>query len=112
MIPKYLHLAAEYATRRQDERGYYLGAIGVRADGAIAHAVNGPALDRFPQAHAESRLARKLTPRSTVFVARVTRAGELAMARPCPDCWRSLGARGVERVVYSTGPNTFCTEWI
>ncbi len=42
-----------------------------------------------------------------VWVARVYRNGELAMARPCAVCQRFLRSVGVARVYYSTGYGHF-----
>lgn len=94
--------------RSDDWRSFLLGAVGLRNDGVIVTSRNIPAPDCAPQHHAEARLSRKMTPGSTVWVARVTRKnGDWALAKPCPGCHRLLRSVGVERVVYTIAPR----EW-
>lgn len=107
-----LAAAAEAAKRNdrkgKDPRGFLIGAVGVRADGVLVSSKNVAATDLAPNHHAEARLARKLTPNSTVWVARVLRAStDWAMARPCQGCQNRMKSVGVQRVVYTIGPN----EW-
>lgn len=92
---------------RTDYRENRLGAVGLRADGVIVCARNVPAHDVAPHHHAEARVARKLTPKSTVWVARIMRDGTWAMARPCSSCQIKLRSAGVKRVIYTISPN----EW-
>ena len=93
---------------RIDIRTFLLGAVGMRNDGVLVSSRNIAAPDCAPDHHAETRLAKKLTPGSTVWVARVAKCnGEWAMAKPCRGCERRLKAVGVSRVVYTVGPN----EW-
>lgn len=109
---KMLAAAAEAAGRNnrrgKDPRGFLIGAVGLRGDGVIVTSRNVAATDLAPNHHAEARLARKLTPNSTVWVARKLRASDdWAMARPCPGCQNRMRSVGVKRVVYTIGPN----EW-
>lgn len=105
--------AAAAAAKRNDRkgkdpRGFLIGAVGIRADGVLVTSKNVAATDLAPNHHAEARLARKLTPNSTVWVARVLRAStDWAMARPCQGCQNRMKSVGVHRVVYTIGPN----EW-
>jgi|GEM_PF-1741431 tRNA(Arg) A34 adenosine deaminase TadA len=101
-------IAAGDRDRRVDQRTFLLGAIGLRNDDVLVSSRNVPGRDVVPDHHAEARLSRKLTPGSTVWVARVARRdGSWAMARPCPGCEIRLRSSGVKRVVYTIGPN----EW-
>lgn len=94
--------------RKIDNRTFLLGAIGMRNDGVIVSSRNIAAPDCAPRHHAESRLVRKMTPGSTVWVARVRRRnGEWALAKPCANCERILRSTGVHRVVYTISPG----EW-
>lgn len=94
--------------RGSDPRTFLLGAVGLRNDGVFVSARNISAPDCAPYHHAETRLVRKMTPGSTVWVARVTRKdGKWAMAKPCTGCEIRLRAAGVTRVVYTIAPN----EW-
>lgn len=105
--------AAAAAAKRNDRkgkdpRGFLIGAVGIRSDGVLVTSKNVAATDLAPNHHAEARLSRKLTPNSTVWVARVLRAStDWAMARPCQGCQNRMKAVGVHRVVYTIGPN----EW-
>lgn len=96
-----LLLAAGVGMRRVDARAFRLGAVGIRRDGAMVSASNGPAPFPHPDAHAEARLTAKLTPDSTVWVARMRRDGTIGPARPCVHCMVRLRAAGVSRVAYS-----------
>jgi hypothetical protein len=92
---------------------YHVMAMGMRRDGTIVYSSNGAAV--FPPAeklvvkvaHAEQRIARKLDKGADVYVVRLTRHKELAMARPCPSCHTVLRAKGVRRVYYSIAPREF-----
>ena len=99
--------AARLAFKRKDMRSHYVGAIGWRADGTRVRAHNSPAPEKEPSIHAEARLVHKLDVGATVWVARMSRIGQLALAKPCPNCERALRGRGVRRVYYSTGPDSF-----
>jgi len=104
-----LHKAADFSFKRQDERSFFVGAMGFRADGAIVFARNSPAEIPTPSAHAEARLVKKLGKNAPlVLVARysVGRQG-LAMAKPCPACEAILKSYKVKQVIYSTGIDAF-----
>ena len=109
---KMLMAAALEATkgldRPMERRQFMLGAVGLRNDGVIVTSRNIASPEPAPEHHAETRLVRKLTPGSTVWVARVAKGtGDWAMSRPCHNCMRRLRTAGVSRVVYTVGPN----EW-
>jgi len=106
---KMLAMAAEIALSKdcKDNRAFFLGSVGIRADGCMVTARNVASMHKVPSHHAEARLARKLTPKSAVWIARVTRNNEWAVARPCCTCEARLRSAGIKRVVYTIGPN----EW-
>lgn len=109
---KMLQMAAVAGTRGEAKGGqrrqFVLGAVGLRNDGVLVRSCNIASPVPAPEHHAETRLVRKLTPGSTVWVARVSRkTGDWAMAKPCPNCERRLRSAGVERVVYTIDAN----EW-
>lgn len=84
-------------------RAFWLGAVGVRKDGAIVRARNEKTKVPTPCAHAEARLCKKLGKDSPmVIVVRLLRDGNLAMAKPCPNCERALKRHRVKKVFYST----------
>jgi len=104
-----LALAASIAVKSNlgDCRENFLGAVGLRSDGVIVTARNVSDKKPAPNHHAEARLSRKMTPHSTVWVARVRNNGEWALARPCRGCQMRMQSVGVSKVVYTIGPG----EW-
>ena len=103
---RYFGLAAQVARLRDDERIHQLGAVGVRADGVIVAAPNGPARHKLPEAHAEARLSRKLDAGAEVYVARATASG-YGMARPCRACQVRLRSKGVKRAYYTVSSDEY-----
>lgn len=107
-ILHYFEIAAKVAGQNKDRRTYLLGAVGIRSDGAMVMSKNGPTECPNPQAHSESRLAKKLDFGATVFVVRIRICdGKFAMAKPCPHCRRVLRSRGVKKVMYTIGPDEY-----
>ncbi len=96
-----LTFAAGVALRKDDRRSFRLGAVGIRNDGALVSSTNGPSPFPCPEVHAEARLCHKLTPGSTVWVARIRHDGSLALARPCHTCQKRLRSAGVLKVIYT-----------
>jgi tRNA(Arg) A34 adenosine deaminase TadA len=108
MLTEAALVAVKNRSNGKDKRTFFLGAIGLRNDGVFVSSRNISAKDHIPNHHAETRLVRKMTPRSTVWVARVARKdGNWAMAKPCPRCENRLRSAGVDKVVYTIGPG----EW-
>lgn len=100
-IIKMLNEAAHVAAQKNDDRHFRVGSVAIRGDGTMVSAYNGA--PKYPDRlhHSEGRLCRKLDRGATVYVARIRRDGELAMARPCNDCERALRRSYVKRVYYS-----------
>lgn len=95
-----LNMAVEIA-RKADNR-YRVGAIGRRRDGALVFAKNTTCIERFPRAHAEARLIRKLgVDAEFVLVIRLNKHGELAMAKPCSSCQLFLNRSNVKTIYYT-----------
>jgi tRNA(Arg) A34 adenosine deaminase TadA len=102
-IKQLLNMANNFSMKGEKIRHHRLGAVGIRSDGVVVVARNSPVQQRMPQAHAEARLAKKLTPGSIVFVCRKNKVnGDNALAKPCPDCVRVLRSVGVSKVYYTT----------
>ncbi len=99
--------AIQNSERSIDIRTFFLGSVGLRNDGVIVSSRNVASRDVALTHHAEARLSRKLTPNSEVWVARIRKNGEWAIARPCESCQNKLRMAGVSRVVYTIGPS----EW-
>lgn len=68
----------------------------------------------FDSVHAEQKAILELLMkgrqhdlvRATIFVSRITRDGELALAKPCPICQELIKAVGIKRVYYTTTSGT------
>jgi tRNA(Arg) A34 adenosine deaminase TadA len=106
---KYLQVASEIALpeKKNDLRSFYIGAVGIRPDGVIFTSRNVSCEDKFPAAHAEFRLAKRLNKNSVVYVARVTKGGLIALAKPCPKCSIVLKNKGIKKVYYTIDKNHF-----
>lgn len=105
---KHLQQAILFSLTHHRRSVYRLAAVGVRADGVVVQSRNGCIFhQRIPRAHAEARLARKLTPGSVVYVARTLKDGTVAMAKPCVSCQNCLRHRGVDRVYYTIAYNEY-----
>jgi tRNA(Arg) A34 adenosine deaminase TadA len=102
-----LMMAAGVAISKVDKRTFRLGAVGLRSDGVLVSALNGPTRVPCPDAHAEARLISKLSSESTVWVARVIADGKLAMARPCKFCMCRLRSKRVSRIVYTISDDEY-----
>ncbi|GGV54745.1 hypothetical protein [Streptomyces spectabilis] len=103
----FLDVALKQAARSKCR--YRVGAVLVKGGRVLAHSSNryrnAPSVDfRFATFHAEEVLLRRSSPPqgAVVYVARVNRAGEPQMARPCPRCQRALISSGVTLVHYTT----------
>ena len=104
----YMNLAAKEAVRRTDRRTFRHCAIGRRSDGVLVISPNGSTGTPTKRGHAEFRLSRKLDfGVGIVFVVRVDRFGRWANSKPCFSCQVALRSKGVRKVVFTTGPNTF-----
>jgi len=103
-IFRYFGLAAKITARKGnfDKRDYLLGSVGVRYDGAIVSAVNGSDKKRNRKIHSEYRLLNMIDHHATVYIVRI-RAGDesLAMARPCPSCFKALISKKTKKIIYS-----------
>lgn len=98
-----IRIAIDFTSAGDSRRDYFLGAIGERADGVVVMARNESTKGGTPSAHAEAGLVSKLGINATlVIVVRVAKGtGCLAMAKPCPDCARSLKRHRVKKTLFS-----------
>lgn len=106
-VRKYLELAANVSRLKDDDRTYFLGAVGLRRDGVLVAACNGNPKEPEPEHHAEARLLKKLGKSGTVFVSRTLSDGTWAMACPCVNCRIRLYNYGTKRIYYTTGPDSW-----
>jgi tRNA(Arg) A34 adenosine deaminase TadA len=104
---KYLDLAVKIARGNTQAKTYLLGAVAERPDGAIVTATN--IRTQFPEhsAHAEYRLLKKCGWGAVIWVARVDRHGQWAIAKPCIKCQTLIKNKGVKKVYYTIGPNEY-----
>ncbi len=94
-------LIAKQGDSKNAQRRYYLGAIGIRKDGVVVGASNLCVTHKCPEAHAEYRTTKMLTPGSVVFVCRINKQGNWMLARPCKDCQQVMRNKGVIKVYFT-----------
>lgn len=104
-----LDIASGVAISRAANRkiNFRHGCAAFRYDGKIVTAYNEMAMEPQWKAHAEARVCRKIDVSAIVAVVRVGADGNWANSKPCEGCIRCMRRRGVERVLYSIGPNEF-----
>ena len=91
---------------------YKLGAVVVSGNRVLATGFNRKRNDpkyceKGWSIHAEVSAIRKLKnrpfgPKTTIYVARITRAGKIAMAKPCETCEKAVYESGIKRIIYTT----------
>jgi tRNA(Arg) A34 adenosine deaminase TadA len=89
----------------KDCRMYWLGALGIRHDGAIVMSKNAPSkvestILKIPTTHAEGRCLLKMDNGGVLYVARISVSG-LAMARPCEMCQLLIKSKQIKKVYYT-----------
>lgn len=108
--PKFLVEAAKMAVPviDDDSRAYWLGAVGVRTDGAVVMSRNGTVFSTvrsnyriIPGNHAECRVLRKMSCYGVLYVSRVSHTYTLAMSRPCEVCQVKIRSKKISKVYYS-----------
>lgn len=105
---KYLELACRIAAGAcWQEKHFLLAAVAQREDGAIVTATNIRTQDRIHSAHAEYRALKKAGTGATLWVARIDRYGQWAMAKPCSKCESLIKNKRVKRVYYTISPNEY-----
>jgi len=98
-----------------DQRGFWLGCVGIRKDGAMIFSKNGAVYatmtedyQLLPGSHAECRAIQKMDYGGVLYVARVKRKDRtLGMARPCLMCQIKIKAKGIKKVYYTINPNQY-----
>lgn len=105
---RYFALALKAAARDiVDVRTHAIGAVAIRADGALVTARNGFDRSLNPSMHAEHRVMRKAGHNAIVYVARHRKNGSAGLAKPCVNCMSTLRNKGAERVYYTIADNEF-----
>src|ERR1700743_1136241 len=104
----YFDLAGKAAVSKDDNRGFLLGAVHIRNDGALVSAVNSVCQEPDRRAHSEYRISKKIDRGSIVYVARIRLLnGEYALSRPCHSCQKVLKSKKVKRVYYTISNNEY-----
>jgi hypothetical protein len=109
-VAKYFRMAQLLASQgdsKDANRRYRLGAVGVRTDGVVLGCSNLCVREKCPEAHAEYRTAKMMTPNSTLFVVRIGRQGEWRIAKPCQTCTSYMKNKKVKRVYYTISPGEY-----
>jgi len=96
-----LEIAVKIANLAKKNRNYYVGAVAKRKDGAIVGSPNGWPTLKSAWHHAEARLVRKLETTDIVYVARLMKTGEKALARPCESCQIIMRSKKIKKVIYT-----------
>lgn len=106
---KMLALAAHVSRHRgeHDLREHTVGAVAIRRDGAVVKSHNGPAPHVYPLCHAEVRCLKKAGVDAILYVARIHRNGEWALAMPCRNCMRAIRRMHVRAVYYTVSPGVY-----
>ncbi len=116
----YLRLAAK-AAEQSGHDTFRHGAVLIRGGSVLNIASNSDNHTSFGQRfrtaagrathHAETAcilgLDRSITSGGTMYVARINKAGEWKMSKPCSMCHEVMKFVGIKRVVYTIGDN----EW-
>lgn len=100
---RYLELAAQVSRIKDDGRTFKHGAVGLRKDGVIVCAPNGPCPEPTPEMHAERRVLRKLGKGGIVFVVRTLADGSWGNSVPCEPCLRALIQQDVQSIYFTVG---------
>jgi hypothetical protein len=104
----YFEVAAQTAQSKKDARSFLLGAIGIRSDGVMVKALNGPTAYPIPAAHAESRCCKKCDIGAIIYVARIAiGSGKFANSRPCKYCQNTMRSRGIRLAYYTINSSEF-----
>ncbi len=104
---KYLELATRVAKANTQAKTYLFGAVAERTDRAIVVSTNIRTQTPEHSAHCESRLLRKCGWGATIWIARVDRNGNWAMAKPCIKCETLIRNKGVKKVYYTIAPQEY-----
>jgi deoxycytidylate deaminase len=99
------------------------GAVVVRGGRVIGFAPNkfrnSPSVDADNVSdHAEAAIIRELLKnysdlrRATIYIARISKSGEVRMSRPCTNCMKSIVTAGITEIVYTNDVGGYSVEQI
>lgn len=66
--------------------------------------------ERHYEGHAERRVLRHFSDNESaeLYVARVTRDGHIALAKPCERCMKAIHTKNIKRIYYTTQDGYSC----
>ena len=101
-ILHYFEVAARVAQSKDDIRVFWIGAVGIRNDGAMVCSLNSPTRFQNRIVHAEYKLCKKLDTHATVYIARVRLDNfQFAIAKPCDNCMKRMRSLDVDKIYYT-----------
>ncbi len=112
MLARHLnHIGRAVAvSERSDHIKWQLGAVIAKGNRVVSSAPNkfrnAPFIDHeHATVHAEANAIKAAGNRdlrgATIYVARKSRNGEAALARPCKNCMKTIVAAGIKEIVYT-----------
>jgi tRNA(Arg) A34 adenosine deaminase TadA len=107
-IFNYFEIAAQMAKKKDNERAFILGSVGIRADGVLVKSSNASAEIPNRFLHAEYKILRKLDTGATIYVARVKLCdGSFGLSKPCHNCMKAMKSKRVYKVYYTISDNEY-----
>jgi cytidine deaminase len=105
----YLDLAARIAKSNSFgmKKHFLFGAVCRRKDGALVVSSNIRTANPDINAHAESRILRKSGHGAILWLVRIDRSGNWAMAKPCAGCQALIRNHNIKRVYYSVSKDIY-----
>lgn len=107
-VMKLLKKAATLALKNREKKNFHLACIAKREDGVFVYSVNTGVMSQpTPSGHAEYRVLQKSGQNAILWVARVYKNGDWAMAKPCRKCKAFIKNKKVKKVYYTIAPNEY-----
>jgi deoxycytidylate deaminase len=109
------------AVAQRSEYRWQHGAVVAKGNKVIGFAPNrfrnAPAVDEHNVSfHAEAAVIRELLKTypdlkgTTIYIARINKAGNTAMSRPCINCMKLIVDAGIKEIVYTNEIDTYSVE--
>ena len=104
---KYLELATQIARANSSAKSFLFGIVAEKSDRSIVISTNLRTKEPCHSAHAEHRVLRKCGWGATLWIARVDRNNNWALAKPCVKCQALIKNKGVVKVIYTISPGEY-----
>lgn len=119
-FPSGLNLALKLAITNDLNNQWMLGAVVKRSGAVLSFGINKPKNDpsyidyEHCSVHAEMDALRQIEDAKgcVIYVARITRGGAIALARPCELCWTEIVNCGIKRILWTVDSKTYGQERI